>query len=99
MDGGKQQRAASIGAEVGQMTLPPLREIGPGYAKPREPAPDRCRLGRAGGGYVSIIRYNRNTTGRTMLACPPLFTVGLPFPNGFPPLSTSPHAHISISIS
>lgn len=37
MDGGKQQRAAPIGTEVGWMTLPPLREIGPDYAKPREP--------------------------------------------------------------
>ena len=63
MDGGKQQRAASIGAEAGRMTLPPLRKIGPGYAKPREPGPDRGRLGRADGGYVSIIRYNRNING------------------------------------
>ena len=44
MDGGKQQRAAPIGAEVGRMTLPPLREIGPGYARPRDPEPDRGRL-------------------------------------------------------
>ena len=44
MDGGKQQRPAPIGAEVGRMTLPPLRMIGPGYAKLREPAPDRDRL-------------------------------------------------------
>lgn len=44
MDGGKQQRAAPIGAEAGQMALPPSREIGPGYAKPREPGPDRGRL-------------------------------------------------------
>ncbi len=44
MGRGKQQRAAPIGAEVVRMTLPPLRKIGPGYAKPREPAPDRCRL-------------------------------------------------------
>lgn len=44
MDGGKQQRAAPIGAEAGQMTLPPVREIGPGYAEPREPEPDRGRL-------------------------------------------------------
>ena len=44
MDGGKQQRAAPIGTEAGRMTLPPFREIGPGYAKPREPGPDRGRL-------------------------------------------------------
>ncbi len=62
MDGGKQQRAAPIGAVVGRMTLPPLRMIGPGYAKLREPEPDRCSPGRADGGYVSIIRYNRNIT-------------------------------------
>lgn len=62
MDGGKQQRAAPIGAEAGRMTVPPLRKIGPGYANPREPAPDRCRINRAAGGYVSIIRYNRNIT-------------------------------------
>ena len=62
MDGGKQQRAASIGIEAGRMTLSQFREIGPGYAKPREPGPDRCRLGRADGGYVSIIAYNRNIT-------------------------------------
>lgn len=62
MDGGKQQRAAPIGTEAWRMTLPPLQMIGPGYAKPREPGPDRCRLGRAAGGYVSIIRYNHNIT-------------------------------------
>ena len=62
MDGGKQQWAAPIGTEAGRMTLPQFREIGPGYAKPREPGPDRCRLGRADGGYVSIIAYNRNIT-------------------------------------
>ena len=44
MDGGKQQRPAPIGAEVGRTTLSPLREIGPGYAKPRETEPDRGRL-------------------------------------------------------
>ena len=44
MDGGKQQRPAPIGAEVGRMTLPPLRMIGPSYARPREQAPDRGRL-------------------------------------------------------
>ena len=44
MDGGKQQRPAPIGAEVWRMTLPPLRMIGPGYVKLREPAPDRGRL-------------------------------------------------------
>lgn len=62
MDRGKQQRAAPIGAVVWRMTLPPLREISPGYSKPREPGPDRCRLGRAAGGYVSIIAYNLNIT-------------------------------------
>ena len=62
MGRGKQQRVAPIGAVVGRMTLLPSREIGPGYAKPREPEPDRGRLGRAAGGYVSIIRYNRNIT-------------------------------------
>lgn len=36
--------AAPIGAEVGRMTLPPVQEFGPGYANPREPEPDRCRL-------------------------------------------------------
>ena len=35
---------APIGAGVGRLTLSPLREIGPGYAKPREPEPDRGRL-------------------------------------------------------
>lgn len=44
MDGGKQQRGAPIGAEVGQMALPPLQEIGAGYARQREPEPDRGRL-------------------------------------------------------
>ena len=44
MDRGKQQRPAPIGAEVWRMTLPPLRMIGPGYVKLREPAPDRGRL-------------------------------------------------------
>lgn len=44
MDGGKQQRGAPIGAEVGRLALPHLREIGAGYARPREPEPDRGRL-------------------------------------------------------
>ena len=44
MDGGKQQRPAPIGAEVWRTTLPPLQEIGAGYARPREPEPDRGRL-------------------------------------------------------
>ena len=44
MDRGKQQRGAPIGAEVGRLALPPLREIGAGYARPREPEPDRGRL-------------------------------------------------------
>ena len=44
MDGGKQQRAAPIGAEVGRVVPPPSREIGPDYVKPREPEPDRGRL-------------------------------------------------------
>lgn len=44
MGRGKQQRGAPIGAEVGRLALPPLREIGPGYARPREPEPDRGRL-------------------------------------------------------
>lgn len=44
MDGGKQQRAAPIGAVVGRMALSPFRENGPGYASPREPEPDRGRL-------------------------------------------------------
>lgn len=44
MDGGKQQGGAPIGAEVGRLALPPFRKIGPDYAKPREPEPDRGRL-------------------------------------------------------
>lgn len=44
MDGGKQQRAAPIGIEAGRLALPPLQEIGAGYARQREPGPDRCRL-------------------------------------------------------
>lgn len=59
------------------MTLPPSREIGPGYAKPRKTAPDRCRLGRAAGGYVSIIRYNRNITGALFAWLPPVYSWSL----------------------
>ena len=44
MDGGKQQRGAPIGMEVGRLALPPLQEIGTGYARPRETEPDRGRL-------------------------------------------------------
>ena len=44
MDRGKQQRGAPIGAEAGRMALPPLRKIGAGYARQREPEPDRRRL-------------------------------------------------------
>ena len=44
MDGGKQQRPAPIGAEAGRLALPPLQEIGPNYARQREPEPDRGRL-------------------------------------------------------
>ena len=44
MDGGKQQRGAPIGAEAGRTTLSPLQEIGAGYARQREPEPDRGRL-------------------------------------------------------
>lgn len=44
MDRGKQQRDAPIGIEAGRMTLPPLQEIGAGYARQREPDPDRGRL-------------------------------------------------------
>ena len=44
MDGGKQQRPAPIGAEAGRTTLSPLRKIGAGYARQREPEPDRGRL-------------------------------------------------------
>lgn len=44
MDRGKQQRGAPIGAEVGRLALPPLRKIGAGYARQREPEPDRGRL-------------------------------------------------------
>lgn len=45
-----------------------------------------------------IISYNRNITGPCSSGSP-LFTVGRQFSNGFAPLSTSPHAHISISFS
>lgn len=44
MGRGKQQRGASIGAEVGRLALPPFRKIGAGYARQREPEPDRGRL-------------------------------------------------------
>lgn len=44
MDRGKQQRGASIGAEAGRLALPPLQEIGAGYARQRELEPDRGRL-------------------------------------------------------
>lgn len=44
MDRGKQQRGAPIGAEVGRLAIPPLQEIGAGYARQREPEPDRGRL-------------------------------------------------------
>lgn len=44
MDGGKQQRGVPIGAEAGRLALPPLRKIGAGYARQREPEPDRGRL-------------------------------------------------------
>ena len=74
MDGGKQQRAASIGAVAGRMALPTAREIGPGYAKPREPEPDRGRLGRAAGGYVSIMHYNHNITGSMLAWLPPVYS-------------------------
>lgn len=44
MGRGKQQRGAPIGAEVGRLSLPTLRKIGAGYARQREPEPDRGRL-------------------------------------------------------
>ena len=100
MDGGKQQRAAPIGAVVGQMTLPPLRMIGPGYVNPREPEPDRCRLGRAAGGYVSIIRYNRNRTGALFACLPPVYSwppvsERLPAAKHFPPC---PHFNLKLLV-
>ena len=62
MDGGKQQRPAPIGGGGGADNPAAVADDRPKLRQATRASAGPGQIGRAAGGYVSIIRYNHNIT-------------------------------------